>query len=69
MPELKVRKRLGRRSGGLRFRLNRYYYRNRARIAVIVAFLIAGALGVFALSAISDMAEMEPKDEAVVSEP
>jgi hypothetical protein len=45
MPEVFVRKRTGRRSGGPGYKLARFYHHNRARIAVIVAFIVAGLLG------------------------
>jgi hypothetical protein len=50
MPEVVVRKRLGRRSGDWKFRLNRWFYRNRPKIAVIAAFGVACVLGLAAAS-------------------
>lgn len=50
MPEVVVRKRVGRRSGDWKYRLNRWYYRHRPRIAVTAAFAIACLLGVIAAS-------------------
>jgi hypothetical protein len=50
MPEVVVRKRLGRRSGDWRYRLNRWFYRNRPKIAVIAAFGVACLLGLAAAS-------------------
>ncbi|MFC3069368.1 hypothetical protein [Phenylobacterium soli] len=57
MPEVTVRKRLGRRSGDLKYRLNRWFYRNRPKVAVTAAFvaaclagLIAAAIGVAGLN-------------------
>jgi len=50
MPEVVVRKRLGRRSGDWKFRLNRWFYRNRPRIAVIAAFAVACLIGLAAAS-------------------
>lgn len=37
--EVVTRKRVGRRSGGLRFKLNRWFYRNRPAVPVGVAFI------------------------------
>lgn len=52
-----MRRRLGRRSGGWKYRLNRWFYRHRPKIAVAAAFgaaclvgLAAAAIGVAALS-------------------
>jgi hypothetical protein len=50
MPEVVVRKRLGRRSGDWKFRLNRWFYRNRPQIAVIAAFAVACLIGLAAAS-------------------
>lgn len=50
MPDVMVRKRLGRRSGGWKFRLNRWFYRNRPKIAVLAAFAVACMLGLVAAS-------------------
>ena len=50
MPEVVVRKRVGRRSGDWRYRLNRWFYRNRPKIAVIAAFGVACVLGLAAAS-------------------
>ena len=50
MPEVVVRKRLGRRSGGWKYRLHRWFYRNRPKIAVAAAFLIACLVGLIAAS-------------------
>ena len=50
MPDVMVRKRLGRRSGDWKFRLNRWFYRNRPKIAVLAAFAVACVLGLVAAS-------------------
>jgi len=50
MPEVVVRKRVGRRSGDWTYRLNRWFYRNRPKIAVIAAFAVACVLGLVAAS-------------------
>jgi len=50
MPEVVVRKRVGRRSGDWKFRLNRWFYRNRPQIAVIAAFAVACLIGLAAAS-------------------
>jgi hypothetical protein len=50
MPEVMVRKRLGRRSGDWKYRANRWFYRNRPKIAVIAAFGVACLLGLAAAS-------------------
>lgn len=41
---------MGQRSGDWRVRLNRWYYRNRPRIAVIAAFTVACLMGLAAAS-------------------
>ena len=46
VPEVVTRKRVGRRSGGLRFKLNRWFYRNRPAVAVGVAFIIFVLVGI-----------------------
>lgn len=48
MPEVTVRKRLGRRSGDLKYRLNRWFYRNRPKVAVTAAFVAACLAGLIA---------------------
>ena len=50
MPEVVVRKRVGRRSGDWKYRANRWFYRNRPRIAVMAAFGVACLLGLVAAS-------------------
>lgn len=46
MPEVVTRRRLGRRTGGLRFKLHRWFYRNRPEVAVSVAFVIFVLTGI-----------------------
>lgn len=46
MPEVVTRKRLGRRTGGFRFKVSRWIYRNRPRVAVVVAFFIFVFIGI-----------------------
>ena len=50
MPEVVVRKRLGRRSGDWKYHVNRWYYRNRPMIAVTAAFTVAVVLALAAAS-------------------
>lgn len=50
MPEVVIRKRLGRRSGDVTYRMNRWFYRNRPKIAVMAAFGVACLLGLVAAS-------------------
>lgn len=50
MPEIVVRKRVGRRSGDMQYRMNRWFYRNRPKIAVLAAFGVACLLGLAAAS-------------------
>jgi hypothetical protein len=45
MPAVIVRKRLGRKSFAMSYHLNRWYWRNRANLAVSAAFLVACGLG------------------------
>ena len=51
MPEVTVRKRTGRRSGGVRYRVRRWLYYRRAHLAVGLAGLITviGALALWTL--------------------
>ena len=55
MPEVTVRRRTRRRSGDWKFRLNRWFYRNRPRIAVVTAFVVAALLGLAALSTLKSL--------------
>lgn len=50
MPEVMVRKRLQRRSGEWKQRLNRWFYRNRPQIAVLAAFTVACLIALAAAS-------------------
>lgn len=50
MPEVVIRKRVGRRSGDWKYRVNRWYFRNRPKIAVVAAFAVACVLGLVAAS-------------------
>lgn len=64
MPEVVVRKRLGRRSGDWRFRMNRWFYRNRPKIAVIAAFGVACVLGLAAASmGLRNLGESHPQGD------
>ena len=48
MPEVTVRKRVGKRSGGWKYKVRRWYYRNRPQVAVTAAFALgAGRPGAF----------------------
>lgn len=40
MPEVTVRKRVGKRSGGWKYKVRRWYYRNRPQVAVTAAFAV-----------------------------
>lgn len=48
MPEIVVRKRVVRRSGNWKYRLNRWFFRNRPKVAVLAAFAAACLLGLLA---------------------
>ena len=45
LPEVAVRKRIGKRSETTAYRLSRWYYRRRPRVAIVVAFLAACIIG------------------------
>ncbi|MDB5450667.1 MAG: hypothetical protein JWQ52_1795 [Phenylobacterium sp.] len=45
MPEVIVRKRLAKRSGDWKFKVSRWFYRNRPQVAVLAAFAIACVAG------------------------
>lgn len=65
VPEVVTRKRIGRRSGGMRFKLNRWFYRNRPRVAVGIAFIIFVLTGiVFAQLAITSSIHRQAKAES-----
>ena len=65
MPEVVVRKRLGRRSGDWKYRLDRWFYRNRPKIAVLAAFAVACLAGlVIAAVAIEQMGAGPAQAEA-----
>lgn len=49
MPEVIVRKRLGRRSGDFRYRMRRWIYHNRPQIAVVVAVGLMSMIGIAVL--------------------
>lgn len=53
MPEVTVRKRLGRRSGGLRYRVRRWVFHRRTTIALSLAAFIAVTLALFLWSSLS----------------
>ena len=40
MPEVTVRKRVGKRSGGWKYKTQRWYYRHRPQVAVAAAFAV-----------------------------
>lgn len=48
MPEIVIRRRLSRRSGGWRYHVNRWFQRNRPEAAVLIAFAVASLLGLVA---------------------
>lgn len=50
MPQVIVRRRLGRPSGTLGHRVNRWFYRHRPQVAVIAAFVVACLLGMAAVT-------------------
>lgn len=50
MPEVIVRKRVARRRGNWKYRLNRWFYRHRPQVAVAAAFVAACLVGLIAAS-------------------
>lgn len=56
MPEVTVRKRVGRRSGGIRYRFRRWLYYRRATLAVGVAALLAVAAALASWTVLSGAA-------------
>jgi hypothetical protein len=64
MPEVTVRRRVGRRSGDWKYRLNRWFYRNRPRIAVVTAFIVAAILGLAAVSTLKSLSPEQPPAES-----
>ena len=68
MPEVTVRKRVARRSGSWRYRLNRWFYRNRPQVAVSVAFVIFVLAGIV-LASLSANTASRPAEETVVATP
>ena len=61
MPEVTVRRRVGKRSGDWKYRLNRWFYRNRPRIAVVVAFIVAALIGLAATSGLKVLTVESPE--------
>lgn len=47
MPEVTVRKRVGKRNGSVNYRLHRWFYRHRPQVAVAAAFLVFALGGYF----------------------
>lgn len=54
MPEVIVRKRVGRRKGDLGYRIRRWSYRHRPQLAVAAAFVVAGLLGILLAMVLRD---------------
>lgn len=54
MPEVTVRKRIGRRSGSLRYRLHRWVFYRRTAIALTVAAIVAAAAALVLWTALSN---------------
>jgi hypothetical protein len=64
MPEVIVRKRLAKRSGGLKYRINRWFYRHRPTVAVVAAFVLASLVAIVAIHAGVGSINDRPADEA-----
>jgi len=56
MPKVLIRKRVGRRSGGWRYRLSRWHYRNSSRNIVVGIFVVVTLASVAVASAINGVA-------------
>ena len=67
MPEIIKRKRTGKRSKSLRRRLRGWYARNRYRANMVIAAVIAGAIGLMLAFAMFDRGESAPSNDAPVS--
>ena len=69
MPEIIKRKRTGKRSKSLRRRLRSWYARNRTRANVVIAAVIAAAIGLTLAFAMFDRGESAPSNNAPASAP
>lgn len=69
MPEVIVKKRLGRRTGDWRFQLRRWFYRNRPQVAVVVAFVAACLFGLAVVSGGLSMSEANQRAKDDVTLP
>lgn len=67
MPEVVVRKRVRKRTGGFRYRLSRWFYLNRPRVAVAAAFAIVCLLAVGAVVLAERSVNDRPADESAAS--
>lgn len=70
MPEITVRKRVGKRSGDLKYKSRRWFYRHRPQVAVAVAFLIFVVGGYFiAAATLPNLGNPEPQSTGSTTPP
>ncbi|MFZ3008388.1 MAG: hypothetical protein WA047_19660 [Phenylobacterium sp.] len=62
MPEIVTRKRLGRRTGGVRFKLRRWFYRYRPEVAVTIAFIVFVFVGILFASLLVKSVGQDPAE-------
>jgi len=67
MPELIRKRRTGRRSNSLRHRLRSWYSKNRYRVNMILAAIIASAVGLTLAFAMFSHSDASPSDQTSVS--
>lgn len=68
MPEVTVRKRLGRRSGSVQFRVRRWLYYRRTTVAVAIAALLAIGLAMAFWAMLSSVADTEPPEPVATAQ-
>lgn len=69
VPEVVTRKRLGRRTGGVRFKLHRWFYRYRPQVAVAIAFIVFVLVGIVFASLSIQSTGQDPTEIDVSSTP
>lgn len=70
MPEVTVRKRVGKRSGGWKYKVRRWYYRNRPQVAVTAAFAVVVLLSIIVIHAlVPNLGTSEPSSTSAAAPP
>lgn len=70
MPEVTVRKRVGKRSGGWKYKVRRWYYRHRPQVAVAAAFAVVVLISIIVVHAlIPNLGTSEPTSTSASAPP